>query len=153
MYVVVDKYDWLAGCWIVPVKYPTIKGKSIHQTYAPGRGPVVRHLCCNNRCTSPLHMRRGSQLENMNDEVFKRKICECNRGELSDYWYYRLWFKGMVMNWLKENNTEDRVFVEALSNANILMSKFRYDKYITVMEDKYGKEEAILWKKYSLCEG
>lgn len=144
MYVAIDKVDWLAGCWITNVKYPSIKGESIHRTYAPGQGPVVRHLCCNNRCTNPLHMIRGSQQENMDDEVRKRDVCSGNTGELSDYWYYRIWFKGRILNMLRKDNREDRDYNEAVSNASILMSKFKSDRYITVMEDKYGKEETVL---------
>lgn len=139
-YVVIDKEDWLAGCWVMPAKYPTIKGESVHRTYAPGRGDVVRHVCCNNRCVNPLHMLRGTQQENMYDEVFKRDICAGNVGEeLSDYWYYRLWFKGAIMNMLMKDDREDRVFIKAINNAHILMGELRSDKFITVMEDKYGK--------------
>ena len=143
-YVVIDKYDWRAGCWIMPAKYPTIDNQSIHRTYAVGYGPVVRHLCCNNRCANPLHMLRGTQLENVNDETFRRSICRGNTGELSDYWYFRLWFKHLIINKLDSYYEEDRLFIDALSNANILMSKFKNNRYITVTEDKYGKEETIL---------
>ena len=111
-YVIIDKHDWLAGCWIMPGKYPTIKGQSIHRTYAPGQGQVVRHLCCNNRCINPLHMLRGSQQENVDDEFFKSQVCKGNTGEVfSVYWYYRLWYKGQVLNWLREDNGDSRAIL------------------------------------------
>jgi len=98
MYVVVDKYDWLAGCWITPVKYPTINGESIHRMYAPGVGSVVRHLCCNKKCINPLHMIRGTQQENVDDERIKWLVCVENRSELNSYWYYRILFKKRVID-------------------------------------------------------
>ncbi len=70
-YVVVDKGEMEAGCWISDSKYPRMDKKYIHQTYATGKGEIVRHLCSNSYCINPMHLIRGSAGENNADEMLK----------------------------------------------------------------------------------
>ena len=64
-----DKY-WIPMCWkFVHEKYPRLEGSYLHTQYAHGQGEVVRHLCSDSRCVNPLHLVRGSDVENARDEI------------------------------------------------------------------------------------
>lgn len=71
--ITLSRYDGFERCWVFMSKYPSINGTKIHLG-VPGieKYPLVRHLCCDNRCGNPLHLKGGTARENTNDETLKR---------------------------------------------------------------------------------
>jgi hypothetical protein len=63
------KENTLVNCWRFEKAYERLGGLPLHQIYARGEGPVVRHLCSDNRCINPLHLVRGTDYENAKDEI------------------------------------------------------------------------------------
>jgi hypothetical protein len=59
----------ILGCWLSKFKYPRIGNEQLHIKFAEGSGDIVRHLCGCNRCFNPLHVVRGSDIENAKDET------------------------------------------------------------------------------------
>lgn len=68
---VIELYEdnMFRDCWLSDWKYLMVEGKSIHKEWARGEGEVVRHLCGDNRCINPIHLLRGSDIENAMDEI------------------------------------------------------------------------------------
>lgn len=62
------KMMWF-NCWLADRKYKMLDGFCMYQKWASGEGDVVRHLCGDARCVNPLHLRRGTDIENAQDEV------------------------------------------------------------------------------------
>jgi hypothetical protein len=65
----VFRESMIVNCWRFETKYEKLDGLPAHQTFARGTGPVVRHLCSDNRCINPLHLVRGTDYENAKDEI------------------------------------------------------------------------------------
>lgn len=63
------KENTLVNCWRFEKSYEKLDDMPAHQTFASGEGPVVRHLCSDNRCVNPLHLTRGTDYENAKDEI------------------------------------------------------------------------------------
>lgn len=59
----------ILGCWLSKYSYPRIGYDRLHIKFAEGTGEIVRHLCGCNRCFNPLHIVRGSDIENTRDET------------------------------------------------------------------------------------
>lgn len=59
----------------------------IHREWANEDGEVVRHLCGDNRCVNPIHLIKGSDIENAMDEVeveeFSNSLFEKKLGDYS----------------------------------------------------------------------
>ena len=70
MYVV--RGNVIGDCWKFERVYAQISGEYIHKMFACGEGKVVRHLCMNNYCVNPLHLVKGTDIENARDEVVVR---------------------------------------------------------------------------------
>jgi hypothetical protein len=51
-----------------------LDGRYLHQDWARGEGYIVRHLCGDNRCLNPIHLVRGSEIENALDEIDVRNF-------------------------------------------------------------------------------
>lgn len=66
--LVVDRVNRDVGCWLADGKYPKMGKEKIHQKFAAGSGPVVRHLCSERNCINPMHLVRGTAAENNKDE-------------------------------------------------------------------------------------
>jgi hypothetical protein len=64
--------DGVIECWTANSDYVRINNRHLHIVNAVGRGELVRHLCGNKRCVNPLHLLRGSKMENYEDEEEKR---------------------------------------------------------------------------------
>lgn len=83
----VTRIDELLNCWRFEKYYERLDGITIHQSLARGEGPVVRHLCSDGRCINPLHLLRGTDLENARDEIevrdFEIKVFEEILGDYS----------------------------------------------------------------------
>ncbi len=65
----VFKENELLNCWRFEKGYEKLDGLPAHQVLARGEGPIVRHLCSDNRCINPLHLVRGTDYENAKDEI------------------------------------------------------------------------------------
>jgi hypothetical protein len=65
----VFKDNTLVNCWRFEHPYEKLDGIPVHQRMAGGEGPIVRHLCSDNRCVNPLHLLRGTDYENALDEI------------------------------------------------------------------------------------
>lgn len=62
--------DWTTlNCWRFEGYYEMMEGERVHQKWAEGEGEIVRHLCGDGRCVNPLHLRKGSDVENARDEI------------------------------------------------------------------------------------
>jgi len=72
--LLLNKEYGIRGCWRFERSYQMIGGEYLHQKWAIGEGEVVRHLCGDNRCVNPLHIIRGSDIENAMDEIEIRKV-------------------------------------------------------------------------------
>jgi hypothetical protein len=59
----------LIGCWRFEKPYQKIDGRWIHIDWAVGEGEIVRHLCGESKCVNPLHLIRGTDIENAKDEI------------------------------------------------------------------------------------
>jgi len=68
-YLTINKELGVRGCWRFEKGYQTIEGVTLHQVWASGEGEVVRHLCGESKCVNPLHLIRGSDIENAEDEI------------------------------------------------------------------------------------
>jgi len=67
--VFVSRENELMSCWRFEERYARVDGTALHQKWARGEGPIVRHLCSDGRCVNPLHLVRGTDLENAMDEI------------------------------------------------------------------------------------
>ena len=65
----VFKESQLLNCWRFEKGYEKIDGNRVHQLWASGSGPIVRHLCSDGRCVNPLHIVRGEDIDNARDEI------------------------------------------------------------------------------------
>lgn len=74
--VFVSSDEFTTCCWrFVNERYPMLNGRYLHQEWvAVGEGEVVRHLCGDSRCVNPMHLRRGSDIENAYDEIKVRSF-------------------------------------------------------------------------------
>lgn len=67
--LIVFKVNTLLNCWRFENPYEKMYGLHLHQQWARGKGPIVRHLCSDGRCINQLHLVRGTDYENAMDEV------------------------------------------------------------------------------------
>ncbi len=67
--LIVFKVNTLLNCWRFENPYEKMYGLHLHQQWARGEGPIVRHLCSDNRCINLLHLVRGTDYENAMDEI------------------------------------------------------------------------------------
>lgn len=122
--LLIGKYGML-GCWRFEFKYPRIDSKSLHQEWARGEGEIVRHLCGDASCVNPLHMIRGSDIENAEDEIKIRDfIVEVFQSEL-----------GEVYNDRYDNNMSVLILMPRMVRAS--KGKFKNMKDVHY----YGREE------------
>ena len=63
------KENQLLNCWRFEKWYERLDGEALHQLWARGEGPIVRHLCSEGRCINPIHLMRGTDLDNAKDEI------------------------------------------------------------------------------------
>ena len=142
--ILVDPYDFMAGCWLSPFKYMNFNGAFIHQIYAAGEGSLVRHLCCNNYCVNPMHLIRGENWENSQDEVEMFKVfgyCLENKMDLIHKYKDQ---HALYASFIKEGTKIamakqpiDRIVRDQIIYAEILISAF--DRSNTIrMEVRHG---------------
>ena len=78
----------IMGCWRFERRYQKLDGIYLHRQWAHGEGEIVRHLCGDSRCVNPLHLVKGSDVENAMDELtvrdFSIKILQKLLGEEYD---------------------------------------------------------------------
>lgn len=67
--VYVTKGNVIADCWNGEYPYMELDGFKVYQKWADGEGLVARHLCGNAKCVNPLHLVRGSEIDNAQDEI------------------------------------------------------------------------------------
>ena len=65
----VFKMNELLNCWRFEKYYEKLHELHLHQQWASGKGPIVRHLCSDGRCVNPLHLVRGEDIDNARDEI------------------------------------------------------------------------------------
>jgi hypothetical protein len=68
------KVNGILNCWRFENPYEKLHGLHLHQQWASGEGPIVRHLCSDGRCINPLHLVRGTDYENAKDEIEVRNF-------------------------------------------------------------------------------
>lgn len=68
----ISRNGTLLDCWRFEKSYCKLDGVYLHAEWATGEGEVVRHMCCDNKCVNPMHLVRGSDLENAMDEIYMR---------------------------------------------------------------------------------
>ena len=139
--VMVDKYDYISGCWWMNSPYAKFKGKAIYQTYAAGVGEYARHLCCDNHCINPMHLLRGTPKDNAQDEVYmwnqykediEYRIAN-NQPIVDRPSFMKLHMKKLVTEYLREIPLEG-IIEEQFTYANMLMEELRCHNEINIWE-------------------
>jgi hypothetical protein len=122
--------DTLYKCWRFEQRYQKLDGFYLHHKWAAGEGDVVRHLCGEGKCVNPLHLIRGTDIENAVDEIDVRDFAiDWMEKELDDYSLEGL-----------ENDIKFRVLVPRM--------RLRYkDKYDT-LEDVRSTAREFYRQKY-----
>lgn len=115
-------------CWLADWKYLMVCGISLHKTWAiRGKGEIVRHLCSDSRCVNPLHLMRGDEFENADDELEVRDFTlKRYMEELNDY--------------SLANESRDRAFYIIVPRFAIKMREDGNDKFSPSEAISYGRE-------------
>lgn len=103
--------DIHVGCWRLDTPYGKLDGYDLHKLWASGSGNIVRHLCSDSRCFNPIHLIKGTEFDNADDEL-----------ELRDY----------VIEYMKSdlnvcdliNEPKDRAFLVLLPRFS---AKYRFN--------------------------
>jgi hypothetical protein len=61
--------DKILNCWRFENSYERLDGVKLYDAWARGDGEVARHLCSDSKCVNPIHLIRGSWLDNAKDEI------------------------------------------------------------------------------------
>jgi hypothetical protein len=59
----------ILNCWRFEKGYEKLDGVKLYDEWARGEGEVARHLCSDGKCVNPIHLLRGSWLDNAKDEI------------------------------------------------------------------------------------
>ena len=145
--LMVDKINYIAGCWWMDKQYAKYNGELLYQKYAAGDGLVARHMCGNSFCVNPLHLLRGTTQDNSDDEkvryeLFIKYFHDCVDHDLpikfSQDQLMRLVIKQTTLKRIQERPLNPSVEKQLMS-AMDLIGDFTYDKYITILEGNDGE--------------
>ena len=102
----------IINCWRFERYYEKIDGVSLYQSWARGEGPIVRHLCSDGRCINPLHLIRGTDLDNAKDEI---EVRDFENDLMMD----------MLDDYSMENESKDLVHLTLLPKVSIKICEER----------------------------
>ena len=150
------------GCWNLEVDRGSLgKGIGDYRSWAAGDGKLVRHLCSNSRCINPLHLVRGYDKENGEDEVRKRYVIgknifdECMKNEKFVYWIDK--FMAQVGRYRCSVNVGwNEVEFAFKQSCNISSNEFkmRMDRNysIVVSNEVYERFSSNSWSEIFSCQ-
>jgi hypothetical protein len=102
----------ILNCWRFESVYEKVDGIKLYDEWARGEGEVARHLCSNSKCVNPIHLLRGSWIDNAKDEIEVRDF----ENEL---------MMEMLQDWSMKGEDPGLIHLSMLPRIGALLSEVR----------------------------
>lgn len=117
----------LWDCWLADYKYLRVGDIVLCREWAIGEGDIVRHLCGDNRCVNPVHLKMGTDFENADDEI-----------EVRDFTTAK--FMEMMNDYSLKDEPKDRAFLVTIPRMSRKLTEDSFKRYKLSETIKYGRE-------------